>query len=470
MSKRTTSSSRRNFIRQISGTTLALGLGSMSVYAVEDDQIQEQILRYQKSTSLNDRINIAVIGLGIMGHNNVNSALKVPGVQLVAACDLYSGRLERAKELFGKDIFLTKDYREILNRQDVDAVIIATGDHWHARMTIEALQKGKHVYCEKPMVHLIKEGAGIIAAEKAGNKILQIGSQRVSSIIYAKARELYKSGEIGKLNMVNAIYDRQDALGAWQYTMPTDGSPETVDWDRYMAGMPKTPYDPKKFFWWRNYRQFGTGIAGDLFVHLLSGTHVITGSKGPRSIFSSGQLSKWKDGRDVPDVVTGIMEYPETAEHPAFQLTLQVNFISGTGGSELVRFVGDEGIIDVSGDRLTIRHNILPKAPGIGGWDALGTYPQAMQDSILQQYNSKYSSEDQKRPVKLDIIYKQPEEYDEHLAHHANFFDSVRSGKPVVENSEFGFRAAAPCLACNESYFKKKIIYWDPEKMKIKNT
>ncbi|MBC7743692.1 MAG: Gfo/Idh/MocA family oxidoreductase [Flavobacterium sp.] len=470
MSKRTTSSSRRNFIRQISGTTLALGVGSMSVFAVEKDQIQEQILRYQKSTSLNDRINIAVIGLGIMGHNNVNSALKVPGVQLVAACDLYSGRLERAKELFGKDIFLTRDYREILDRKDVDAVIIATGDHWHARITTEALQKGKHVYCEKPMVHLIKEGAGILAAEKASNKILQIGSQRVSSIIYAKARELYKSGEIGKLNMVNAIYDRQDALGAWQYTMPTDGSPETVDWDRYIAGMPKTPFDPKKFFWWRNYRQFGTGIAGDLFVHLLSGTHVITGSKGPKSIFSSGQLSKWKDGRDVPDVVTGIMEYPETAEHPSFQLTLQVNFISGTGGSELVRFVGDEGIIDVGGDRLTVRHNILPKAPGIGGWDALGTYPQAMQDSILQQYNTKYSSEDQKRPVKLDIIYKQPEEYDEHLAHHANFFDSVRSGKPVVEDAEFGFRAAAPCLACNESYYKKKIIYWDPEKMKIKNS
>ena len=470
MSKRTTSSSRRNFIRQISGTTLALGLGSMSVFAAEDDQIQEQILRYQKSTSLNDRINIAVIGLGIMGHNNVNSALKVPGVQLVAACDLYSGRLERAKELFGTDIYLTKDYREILNRKDVDAVIIATGDHWHARITTEALQKGKHVYCEKPMVHLIKEGAGILAAEKASSKILQIGSQRVSSIIYAKARELYKSGEIGKLNMVNAIYDRQDALGAWQYTMPTDGSPETVDWDKYIAGMPKTPFDPMKFFRWRNYRQFGTGIAGDLFVHLLSGTHVITGSKGPKSIFSSGQLSKWKDGRDVPDVVTGIMEYPETTEHPAFQLTLQVNFISGTGGSELVRFVGDEGIIDVGGDRLTVRHNILPKAPGIGGWDALGTYPQAMQDSILQQYNTKYSSEDQKRPVKLDIIYKQPEEYDEHLAHHANFFDSVRSGKPVVENAEFGFRAAAPCLACNESYYKKKIIYWDPEKMKIKNT
>lgn len=295
-------------------------------------------------------------------------------------------------------------------------------------------------------------------------------SQWVSSVVYAKARELYKSGEIGKLNMVNAIYDRQDALGAWEYTMPADASTETVDWDKYIAGMPKMPYDPKKFFWWRNYRAFGTGIPGDLFVHLISGTHVITGSKGPNVIFSSGQLSHWKDGRDVPDVVTGIMKYPETVEHPAFQLTLQVNFVSGTGGSELVRFVGDEGTIDLAGDGLTVHHSILPQAPGIGGWDALASYPEAMQQKLLQQYNAKYSTEEQKRVIKPDIIYKQLQDYDEHLEHHINFFDSVRSGKPVVEDASFGFRAAAPCLACNDSYFKKKIIYWDPEQMKIKNS
>lgn len=469
MHKKNQSSSRRNFIKNITGTTLALGAGSLAALAAEE-KIEERILHYQKNISSNDKINVAVIGMGIMGNNNINTALKVPGVQMVAACDLYTGRLEHAKELFGNDLFVTNDYRKILDRKDIDAVIVAPSDHYHARITKDALKNGKHVYCEKPMVHYIDEGLGVIAAQKASKKVLQVGSQRVSSVLYAKARELYKSGEIGKLNMINAIYDRQDALGAWEYTMPTDGSPQTVDWDMYIAGMPKMPYDPKKFFWWRNYREFGTGVAGDLFVHLLSGTHVITGSKGPSSIFASGQLCYWKDGRNVPDVMTGIMQYPETPEHPPFQLTLQVNFVSGTGGSEVIRFVGDEGTIDINGEGLTVHHSIMAEAPGIGGWDSLATYPKAMQDTLIQQYNQKYTAEQQKRPKKADIVYKEPGGYDEHLEHHTNFFESVRTGKPVVEDAVFGFRAAAPCLACNESYFKKKIIKWDPENMKVKES
>lgn len=469
MQKKKQPSNRRKFLQQITGTSLALGVGSLSSFA-SGEVIEERIIHYQKSEAFNDQINIAVIGMGIMGNNNARTALKVPGVQLVAVCDLYTGRLERAKEVYGKDLFVTNDYRKILDRKDIDAVIIATGDHWHARITKEALQKGKHVYCEKPMVHLIQEGQAVIDAQKASNKIMQVGSQRVSSLIYAKANELYKSGEIGKLNMVNAIYDRQDALGAWQYTMPTDASTETVDWDRYIAGMEKMQYDAKKFFWWRNYRAFGTGVAGDLFVHLLSGTHVITGSKGPESIYAAGQLSYWKDGRDVPDVMTGIMQYPETPEHSPFQLTLQVNFVSGTGGSELIRFTGDEGTMDIGYNGLTVRHNKMAKAPGIGGWDALATYPKAMQDTLLQNYNNRYTADERKREKKPDIIYKEPADFDEHLQHFTGFFDSVRSGKPVVEDAVFGFRAAAPCLACNESYFKKKIIYWDAEKMEVKES
>ena len=463
------SSSRRNFLKQITGTSLALGMGPLAAFAAEE-RLEERIIQYQKKISANDRVNVAAIGLGIMGHNNVNSALKVPGVQLVAACDLYSGRLTRAKELYGPDVFLTNNYQKVLEREDIDAVIISTSDHWHARATKDALKHGKHVYCEKPMVHRIEEGLDVIKAQKSSNKTMQVGSQRVSGLVYAKARELYKSGEIGKLNMVNAIYDRQDALGAWQYTMPTDDSTKTVDWERYIAGMKQIPYDPKKFFWWRNYREFGTGVAGDLFVHLLSGTHVITGSKGPEEIFASGQLCYWKDGRNVPDVMTGIMRYPETAEHSAFQLTLQVNFVSGTGGSEMIQFVGDQGTINIRGNGLTVHHSILPKAPGIGGWDALSTYPQEMQETLKKEYNEKYSPQDQKRIVKPDIIYKQPDGFDEHLEHHTNFFNSVRTGQAVVEDAVFGFRAAAPCLACNESYFKNKIIKWDPQNMKIKES
>ena len=460
-------SSRRNFLKQITGTSIAIAASPLASLAYEK-KTEERILHYERKIAANDRINIAVIGMGIMGNNDTATSLKVPGVQLVAACDLYTGRLERAKEVHGKDLFTTNDYRKILERKDIDAVIIATCDQWHARISKDALLKGKHVYCEKPMVHYISEGAGVINAQKASNKTMQIGSQRVSSIVYAKAHELYRSGEIGKLNMVNAVYDRQSANGAWEYTMPTDSSPETVDWDRYIEGMQKIPYDPKKFFWWRNYKEFGTGVAGDLFVHLISGTHVITDAKGPESIYASGQLCHWKDGRNVPDIMTGIMSYAETPEHPAFQLTLQVNFVSGTGGSESVQFIGDEGVMHVTGDGLSIHHSIMPKAPGIGGWDSLGTYPEAMQKTLLEQYNNKYSAADQQRPTKPDIVYKTPDGYDEDLEHHLNFYNSVRTGKPVVEDAVFGFRAAAPCIACNESYFKKKIISWDPVNMKLK--
>ncbi len=109
----------------------------------------------------------------------------------------------------------------------------------------------------------------------------------------------------------------------------------------------------------------------------------------------------------------------------------------------------------------------MAKAPGIGGWDALSTYPKAMQETLMAQYNQKWSAEDRKKPTKPDVEFVPPQGYNEHLEHFTNFFDGVRTGKPVVEDAVFGFRAAAPCLACNDSYFEGKIINWDPENMKV---
>ncbi|HYK55819.1 MAG TPA: Gfo/Idh/MocA family oxidoreductase, partial [Flavisolibacter sp.] len=150
------SSSRRKFLQKIAGSALVLAVDPLSSLASQ--KAEERILLYQKKISSNDKIRLGVIGMGIMGFNDVTTALKVPGVELAAACDLYSGRLERAKEVYGNDLFTTKDYRELLNRSDIDAVIIATSDNWHARIAKDALEKGKAVYCEKPMVHRISEG------------------------------------------------------------------------------------------------------------------------------------------------------------------------------------------------------------------------------------------------------------------------------------------------------------------------
>ena len=158
----------------------------------------------REPVAANDHIQIALIGAGGQGMGDTRAAVQVPGVKLVAVADCYDGRLARSKEVWGDDVFTTRDYNEILARKDIDAVIIGTPDHWHKQASVDAMKAGKDVYCEKPMIHLYSDGPEMIETARATNRILQIGSQRVSSVLYAKAKELLASGAIGKLNMVTA--------------------------------------------------------------------------------------------------------------------------------------------------------------------------------------------------------------------------------------------------------------------------
>ena len=146
------------------------------------------------------------------------------------------------------------------------------------------MKAGKDVYLEKPMVQSLDEGKVLIDSARATNRILQVGSQRVSSIVYQKAKELYNAGAIGELNLVEAWWNRNNALGAWQYTLPPDASAQTIDWERFLGKAPKMPFDPIRFFRWRNYRDYGTGIPGDLFVHLFTGIHYVLDSIGPSRV------------------------------------------------------------------------------------------------------------------------------------------------------------------------------------------
>jgi predicted dehydrogenase len=465
--KNENASSRRKFLQLIGATSIA-GIASPLSSLAAKQKAEERILLYEKRVSAGEKIRLGVIGFGVQGHFDLATALKVPGVELAGICDLYTGRLENAKEMYGKDLFTTRNYKDILDKADIDAVIIATTDCWHAKITVDALTKGKHVYCEKPMVYKINEGYTVMDAAKKSGKVLQVGSQRVSSIGLAKAKELLAAGEIGNLNMVNAVYDRQSSIGAWEYTIPKDASAATTDWDKFIEVTGKMEFDAKKFFWWRAFKEVGTGVAGDLFIHLLSGTHFITNSKGPETIYSTGQFSHWNDGRNMPDVMSGVMQYGKNNDHPAFQMTLQVNFVSGTGGQEIIRLIGSEGVMDVKGNGITVKHSYMPEAPGFGGYDSLFTFSKSMQAEMQKDYDAKWTAAQKKRKTKEDVLYKAPVGYDEHLDHFTNFFDAIRTGKPVVEDAEFGFRAAAPALACNESYFSKQIIHWDPMSMKLK--
>jgi predicted dehydrogenase len=409
-----------------------------------------------------DTIQIGLIGAGGQGIGDAETALLVPGVEIIAVADVYDGRLMRSRELWGDAIFTTRDYREVLARPEVDAVIIATPDHWHARIAIEAMKAGKDVYLEKPMVQDVEEGPQVIEAAQATRRILQVGSQRVSSIIYAKARDLFKSGVIGELNFVEAWWHRNSALGAWQYTIPPDASPETCDWARFLGDAPKRPFDATRLFRWRNYRDYGTGIPGDLFVHLFSGIHYVLDSHGPTRIMASGGLRHWHDGRDVPDIAVGVYDYPKTVAHPAFTLMLKVNFADGGGGDgHLFRFAGPEGVITIGGTGVTLARQPRPRDPGL----SIETFPEALQEEITASHRSQYPDLTELRP-REETLFAAPQGYSDTFDHFRNFFDAVRSRTPVVEDAVFGYRAAGPAVLTNTSYFEKRPIRWDPERMR----
>lgn len=230
------SSSRRSFLKKAISTVIITGTTPSLLYARGHKTFELTPQPYTRKFSANDQVNVALIGMGIMGFNNAHWSTQVPGVKLTGVCDLYTGRLQHAKEVYGKDLFTTKSYQEILDRKDVDAVIISTSDHWHDRMAIEALNKGKHVYLEKPMVHKLEEGAAVIEAQKKTGKVVEVGSQRVSSVVTEKARELFESGVIGKLILVETWMDRHSSNGAWQYAIPTDArTPGAVDWEKFQG-------------------------------------------------------------------------------------------------------------------------------------------------------------------------------------------------------------------------------------------
>jgi predicted dehydrogenase len=309
------------------------------------------------------------------------------------------------------------------------------------------------------MIHLYSDGPEIIEAAHATNRIIQVGSQRVSSIIYAKAKELLASGAIGQLNMVTARWDRNSSLGAWNYTVPLDAGTETCDWPRFLGSAPKGPFNAERFFQWRKWKDYGNGVAGDLFVHLFSGTHFITGSHGPTRAMATGGLRFWKDGRDVPDVMLALLDYPE-----GFNLSLRVNFVDGGEESEGLIFTGSEGTMEIAGNSVTISRSPREREPGY----TVGTFTEEMQKRVVEQYRQKYPSQPPtgSPPVELEKFVA-PKGYVDSYDHFHNFFDSVRTRKPVVEDAVFGFRAAGAALLGNLSMERGKIVQWDPNAMKL---
>lgn len=415
--------------------------------------------------SKNDKINLALIGSGIQGIYDTQSALQVDGINLVAVCDLYTGRLDRAKELWGDAIFTTRDYRELLSRNDIDAVIIATPDHWHQKIVIDALKAGKHVYCEKPMVQQFEEGQAIIKAQKESGKLCQIGSQGMSSLGNEKAKQLYEEGAIGDIVMLDFYNDRYSAEGAWQYPIPLDANAETVDFDTFLGRAPKTPYDNTRFFRWRNYKDYGTGVAGDLFVHAFSTLNYVISSNGPNRALATGGLRFWKDGRDVPDVSITLYDYPHTDTHAAFNAAFRINFIAGSGGGGGFKLIGTEGEMEIGQNSVSLKRSKLGMIPG--GYSMIA-YTEAMQRKIRDEYAAKNLEPRNSSLSTGETTWQAPDDYKGgHYDHFFTFFQAIRGKGKIIEDPTFGLRAAGAALLANESYYSKQPVNWDPNAMKL---
>ena len=454
---------RRTFLQALSATTAA------SSGVIATSCASPAILPARK-ISPNDNIRIGAIGMGIIGFINMTEMIKVPGIEFVAAADCYEGRLTRTKEVFGNHISTTRDYREILSRDDIDAVIINTPDHWHAQMAIDAMKAGKHVHVEKPMVQKVADGHRVLQTQLETGKVLQVGSKQFRDPALQQAKALIKDGAIGQLTIVESQVSRNNGNGAWQYSIPTDASPQTLNWDMFLGNAPKIAFDADRFFRWRKYWDYGTGVSGDMFVHRMTGLHYILDSLGPTQVMASGGVRYWNDGREAPDVINALLEYPETANHDAFTLILKANFADGSGGGYTYRFVGSKGVIEVKRGKVTLKTS-KRRTPTtkdlVEGYNSVRTFSKAQQEAFAKEHE-QYQKDLNANQIDLE----KPTEYtapdaNNRVAHYTHFADVIRNGGTIYEDAAYGFRACAPTLLANESSRTGQAFRWDPINMKV---
>lgn len=406
-----------------------------------------------------DQVRFGMIGIGMQGSGLLGTSITLPGVECVAACDLYDGRHTLAREITAKsDLPVTRQYQELLNNKDIDCIVAAVPDHWHRKVVVDAVNAGKDIYCEKPMSHSPADGVAMVEAAQKTGRIVQIGSQRVSSQLCKKAREMVAAGMLGDLMLVEGWLGRNDPTGAWEYPPPTDLSTTTLDWDTWQGDVPKRAFDPYLFARWRCWKEYGTGVAGDLLVHLVSGMMFVLGwNQPPDRTMALGGILRWKDGRNMPDVHATLFQYG--------QIPVYMRLNLGTEMPETYRFQGSKGILELGEFGL----NFTPQS----GQDSAPSYydnsfPHAMRVAYEKEWHAEHDPKIGQEPMPEMVNYHGPD-YDDVKPHLWNFFQAVRTRQPVVEDAVFGHHAALACHLANESYFRQKTVVWDQASKSIKS-
>ncbi len=444
---------RREFLQKSAGTTGALMTANTILLKAERIPYAWEV-----TTPPSDKVRFGIIGIGMQGSGLLATSVSLPGVECVAACDLWDGRQLLAREIAGAKIRTTRKYQELLDDKSIDCIIAAVPDHWHKQVLVDTVSAGKDIYCEKPMSHSPAEGIEMVNAAKKSGRIVQIGSQRVSSVICAKAKELLAGGIIGDVTLIEGTYGRNDPNGAWVYPLPEDLSTETLDWVTWQGTVPQRPFDPKVYARWRCWKEYGTGVAGDLLVHLVSGMNFMMGWNEPPSRAASfGAILRFPDGRNMPDVQPTLYQY---GKYPVY---MRLNL--GCEMPETYRFQGSKGYLEVT-------ETLMTYSPQTGEDSSpsyyAASFPHAMREVYEKRWHEEHDPAPGKEPLLDGFTYK-GDSWDDLRPHLWNYFQAVRSRKPVTEDAVFGHNAALACHMANQSYFRGTQVTWDAASGQIKS-
>lgn len=435
-------SNRRDFLKSAGSVGAGLSLASTAFGA----RPGANKLTGGRVIGANDRINIGLIGAGGRGSYVSNVFAKVGSeagaCQVVAVCDVYQKRVNENKEKL-KVEFGTLDYREVLDRSDVDAVIVATPDHWHAPIALAAMDKGKDVYLEKPMCHTVEEARRLSETVRETKRVLQVGSQTTSADQWHQAKKAIADGMLGDMILSQGSYHRNSVEGEWNWPIDTAAGPDKsgadyIDWKMWLGNAPKRAYNADRFFRFRKYWDYSGGIATDLFFHVMAPMNICWPEpQFPHKVMAGGGIYVFKDEREVPDTFHFIAEYPK-----GHSVVLSSSMANSQHIPGLIR--GHMASL------IMVEH---------GRFEGFAPFITVRPEKIVDDsYKAKWGTEDVKIAVK---------ETDAMRAHVTNFLDCIRSRQKPTLDVDTAARAQAVITMAVQSYRQGKVLYFDEKNWKI---
>lgn len=400
---------RREFIRTVSAATAATALS------------------YSRILGANERVQMGLIGCGGRGVGNMGNFLKLDTVDFIALCDVYGTHIDRAKQSApGAKTFT--DHRRLLEMKELDAVMVATPDHWHLATTLDALNAGKDVYVEKPLTLKNEEGPVLVKAARLNNRICQVGMQQRSGRHYLQARqEYFDTGRLGKVTVARTWWHGNSwhlrRAPAELQTKPAD-----LDWARFVGPLAWRDYDPQQFYNWRAYLDYGGGQITDLFTHWIDVVHMFMGQEIPVSAVASGGVYHYKDGRTAPDTIHVLLEYPGP-----FTATFEATLVPGITGAG-IEFAGTEGRLVITRGGYEF-YPVPVRSPG---------KPAADPAPVVVRASSSLDQD-----------------------HMGNFIECVKSRKVPNGDVLVGHRSAQASHLGNIAYLEKRRIAFDPVREQI---